>query len=125
MVRYGLIAAALVAAGLVAATPAIAQTSKDCSNAGAQIDMNFCARAGWDISDAELNRLWREVKPAADARGRGQALLDAQRAWLRYRDATCEAERDQYAGGSIAPLVYWQCMDRLTIRRNAELRAMF
>jgi uncharacterized protein YecT (DUF1311 family) len=114
----------LIAALLLAAAPAAAQTSVDCSGQQTQLDMNFCAKGGWEVSDAVLNRLWGEVKPAADRRGTGAALLEEQRAWLRLRDATCERERDQYAGGSIAPLVYWQCMDRMTIRRNAELRAM-
>ena len=115
---------ALLILAALAAPPAAAQTSVDCSRQQTQLDMNFCARSGWEVADGELNRLWSVVKPAADRRGQGAALLQAQRAWLRYRDATCEAERDGYAGGSIAPLVYWQCMDRLTIARNAELRAM-
>ncbi|MEM8850088.1 MAG: lysozyme inhibitor LprI family protein [Pseudomonadota bacterium] len=115
----------VLAAALFAAAPAFGQTSKDCSRMPTQLDANFCAKDGWAISDGELNRLWSVVKPAADARGTGQALLDAQRAWLRYRDATCEAEQNEYAGGSIAAMVYWSCMDRLTLQRNAELRAMF
>ncbi|PWJ20477.1 lysozyme inhibitor LprI family protein [Jannaschia seohaensis] len=114
----------LFAAAVLAAAPATAQTSIECSNLMTQTELNFCARDGWAVSDAELNRLWKEVKPAADRRGQGQSLLNEQRAWLRLRDRTCEGERDQYAGGSIAAMIYWQCMDRLTIARNAELRAM-
>jgi uncharacterized protein YecT (DUF1311 family) len=112
----------LLAAGL--AGPGAAQTSTNCTHLTAQIDIDFCSRDGWEIADRELNRLWGIVKPAADQRGMGQALLDEQRAWLRFRDATCEGERDAYAGGSIAPTVYWQCMDRLTLERNAALRAL-
>ncbi|WP_298430888.1 lysozyme inhibitor LprI family protein [uncultured Jannaschia sp.] len=116
--------APLIALATLMALPAAAQTSVDCSNRATQLDMNFCARDGWGVSDAELNRLWAEVKPLADRQGSGAALLDEQRAWLRRRDATCEGERDSYAGGSIAPLVYWQCMDRMTIARNDVLRAL-
>ncbi len=107
-----------VSAGL----PAAAQVSLDCSNQTTQLDMNFCAKSGWELSDAELNRIWKIVKPQADARGQGDFLLNQQRGWLAVRDSTCEKERDQYAGGSIAPMVYWQCMDRMTINRNAQLR---
>lgn len=108
-------------ATLLLAGPLAAQTSVDCSNAGTQTDMNFCAKAGWEMSDAELNRLWSVVKPRADSEGWGAELLNQQRAWLVYRDTTCDFERDQYGGGSIAPLIYWQCMDRMTLWRNAEL----
>ncbi|TFL18553.1 lysozyme inhibitor LprI family protein [Jannaschia formosa] len=75
----------LIAAALLAAAPASGQTSIDCSSRQTQLDLNFCARDGWVISDAELNRLWKEVKPAADRRGIGEALLEEQRAWLRRR----------------------------------------
>lgn len=105
------------------AMPVAAQVSLECSGQQTQLDMNFCAKAGWEISDGELNAIWRVVKPQADARGQGERLLNEQRGWLAVRDTTCERERDQYAGGSIAGMVYWQCMDRMTIQRNAELRA--
>ena len=99
----------------------IAQEFRDCSWAPDQVTASNCAHEGWKDSDAELNRLWGIVKPRADARGAGQALLNEQRQWLRFRDGTCEGERDQFRGGSIAPQVYWSCMDRLTRARNAQL----
>lgn len=125
LVRSATVAVVAVVAAITAgAGAAQAQVSIDCSTQPTQLDATFCAKAGWEVSDDELNRLWSVVKPAADRRGTGAALLDAQRGWLRYRDATCAGERDEYAGGSIADMVYWQCMDRLTIGRNAELRAL-
>ncbi|MEO0391179.1 MAG: lysozyme inhibitor LprI family protein [Pseudomonadota bacterium] len=96
----------------------------DCSGAATQLDANFCAKAGWESADGDLNGLWRVLKPLADKAGWGGRLLTEQRAWLGRRDGTCDAERSQYAGGSIAPLVYWQCMERLTRQRNAEFRSM-
>ena len=98
--------------------------SAPCDRTMPQIDLNQCAADAWRVQDAELNRLWGIVKPAADARGQGQALLQAQRAWLGYRDSTCDAEAAQYAGGSIRPLVHADCLHRLTVQRNAELRGM-
>ena len=114
---------ALVLMSLTAAA-ATAQGARDCSHARSQVEASDCAAAGWAESDAELNRLWSIVKPAADARGRGKALLAAQRAWLTYRDATCTLESDRFQGGSIAPQVHAACLDRLTRQRNADLREM-
>lgn len=108
---------------LLSAAPATAQTSLDCSAMRTQVELTDCARQGAEIADAELNRLWSIAKPRADAQGIGAELLNQQRAWLVYRDTTCEFERDQYAGGSIAPMVYYQCIDRMTLWRNAELGA--
>ncbi|MDA7963435.1 lysozyme inhibitor LprI family protein [Ruegeria sp.] len=84
-----------------------------------QLAINFCAKEKWAIADSELNRLWKDIKPAADARGEGQALLDEQRAWLRNRDATCDPELT--AGGSADAMFYWACMEEQTLERNRDL----
>lgn len=87
-----------------------------------QLDFNFCARDGWKVADDELNRLWSEAKPAANARGTGQQLLTEQRAWLQQRDAACEPELE--SGGSADQMFYWNCMKEQTERRNGELRLL-
>ena len=102
--------------------PAAAQ---DCASPRTQFDLNVCSSLAAQAADDELNRLWRMLKPIADARGDGQALLSSQRAWLKYRDATCEAERDSYGQGSFAPTAYYTCIERMTRQRNADFRAMF
>jgi uncharacterized protein YecT (DUF1311 family) len=117
------IRALCVVALAVFAAPAAAQRV-DCTLLATQLDMNECSNANWGIADAELNRLWGILKPAADAQGQGDALLTQQRAWLGERDRRCEAERDQFAGGSIAPLVFWNCMEARTLERNREFRTM-
>ena len=121
MVNARFLFGSVVFAALVAASPGAAQEFRDCSWAPDQVSASNCAHDGWKDSDAELNRLWKIVKPRADARGAGQSLLNEQRQWLRFRDATCEGERAQFGGGTIAPQVYWSCMDRLTRARNAQL----
>lgn len=106
---------------LAALSPAAATAQPHC-NGQTQIDANFCAKEKWEIADRELNRLWSQAKPAADARGTGQALLAEQRAWLKRRDAACGPE--QASGGSAAPMFYWDCMEQETLRRNQVLRAL-
>ncbi len=86
-----------------------------------QLEINFCAQEKWAIADTELNRLWKEIKPAADARGDGQALLNEQRTWLKKRDAKCEPELT--SGGSADAMFYWSCMEEQTLKRNQELAA--
>jgi uncharacterized protein YecT (DUF1311 family) len=115
-------AAMTVVAALAATGPAVAR--QDCGQMATQLDANVCARGNWEESDAALNRLWKVVKPAADARGTGAALLADQRGWLARRDGECAAQRDSYAGGSIADMVFWTCMDDMTRARNAELEGV-
>lgn len=106
---------------LIVLIPTTATAQSHC-NGQTQIDANFCAKEKWAIADRELNRLWKEVKPKADARGNGRELLNEQRAWLKRRDATCDPEAK--SGGTAAPMFYWSCMEEQTLQRNQVLRAL-
>ena len=89
-----------------------------------QLEMNDCAVAAPGSADADLNAVWSVVKPQMDSAGVGARLLDAQRKWIDFRDAACAAEVALFEGGSIAPLVYSNCLTRLTQRRTEDLRAL-
>jgi uncharacterized protein YecT (DUF1311 family) len=118
-----------LAAVLLLATPALAQ-EVDCSAPQAQVEMTFCAEQGWLAADAELNQAWDRAKATAQSldadqpatmRGIWQALLDGQRAWITYRDKTCEAEGGFMRGGTAEPMVIYACRERLTWIRVDEL----
>ena len=89
-----------------------------------QLEMNDCAAAEFQRFDAELNAVWPLAKSRADAFGAGAQLLDAQRKWIDFRDAACTAEISPYAGGSIRPLVWYNCLTRLTQARTFDLRQL-
>ncbi len=105
--------------GVLAPTITVAQSHCDGQT---QRDANICAHQKWQAADRELNRIWKEVKPLADSRGTGQALLDEQRTWLKRRDAECDPELS--AGGSAAQMFYWSCMEEKTLQRNHQLRVL-
>ncbi len=86
-----------------------------------QMEMNQCAADGYAAADAELNHAWGVAKRYMDGFGAGDALLDAQRKWISYRDAACMAEAAQHEGGSIQPLIWFTCLETLTERRTADL----
>jgi uncharacterized protein YecT (DUF1311 family) len=52
-------------------------------------------------------------------------LKTAQRLWIQYRDANCEAEREMYSGGSAASMVRLACLEAMTRHRTEELRTMY
>ena len=75
----------------------------------------------WKKSDADLNRVYQEflkkLKPEQAA-----LLKKAQRAWLTYRDAQCEADDKMSAGGTAAPLALTQCRVTLTQEHTKTLK---
>jgi len=115
---------------------ALAQTSSaelgiDCTDPQDQMSMNICSYEDWQAADKELNAVWKVVRNqmketdeflSEEMRGADAALLKSQRAWIDYRDGTCEAEGFQARGGTLEPLLVNSCRARLTKARTAELR---
>lgn len=84
--------------------------------------MNQCAGIAYDEADAELNRVWSELR---ERRGEGHSwdtILEAQRLWIPFRDAHCESVAAPYEGGSIQPLIRSSCLTDVTEQRTAQLR---
>lgn len=112
--------------------PAAAQEI-DCSTAMVQSDLNQCAYEDWQEADVRLNAAYKEVVAAytqmdadlPEDLGSGvETLREAQRAWITFRDLTCEAEGFAMRGGSAEPLLVYGCMRALTEERIGHLEGM-
>jgi uncharacterized protein YecT (DUF1311 family) len=100
-----------------------------CAGAVTQADLNECSHAAYLAADEDLNLAYeaaldaaRQIDAWSEARAQDR-LRVAQRAWVAYRDAACDAETAQEEGGSIHPLLYASCLERLTILRSDDLWA--
>jgi uncharacterized protein YecT (DUF1311 family) len=105
----------------------------DCDSPMTQADMNFCAASDYETADEELNTEYQSVRKvlaerdsSADEDGEGavKALLAAQRAWIAYRDANCEAVGFQARGGTMEPLLVSSCLADMSRKRTEELRSL-
>jgi uncharacterized protein YecT (DUF1311 family) len=120
-----------VLAGLLSAQ--VAAQTIDCANTMAQQELNQCAYADWQAADGTLNDVYRQATALLkgwdadlpfNLRGGANALRDAQRAWITFRDKACEAEGFAMRGGTAEPLVVYGCMRQLTLDRTDQLQAM-
>ncbi|HEY9817556.1 MAG TPA: lysozyme inhibitor LprI family protein [Candidatus Obscuribacterales bacterium] len=93
----------------------------DCQNAQTQSDMNLCAGETYKLADDDLNRLYQQVLNQLPQSDR-PALIEAQEAWLAYRDTNCDFEASLFEGGSIQPLMYYSCLERMTDERIEVLQ---
>ncbi|MEL6604724.1 MAG: lysozyme inhibitor LprI family protein [Cyanobacteria bacterium J06614_10] len=91
-----------------------------CEAPTTQLEMNQCAQLAYAVADVELNQVYQILKSRLPATGQ-QALTEAELAWITFRDLDCGFDRDQYAGGSIAPMIYSDCQEEQTILRTQEL----
>lgn len=111
----------ILAIALVWSAPALAQTL-DCNDRTGLTQAGMTQCAGQDLAfwDGLLNNAYQQVIARLDAASE-ESLRAAQRAWITYRDLTCEMEQARYAGGSIAPMIGLSCQARLTERRARDL----
>lgn len=95
-------------------------TAVDCSGAATTIEMMECSDQDYQAADKALNKSYAAAKKPLDAEG-GKLLLEAQRAWLKYRDTNCAVAADQARGGTLAPVLKLSCLAEMTKARAKEL----
>ena len=110
----------------------------NCEDPRYQQEMNWCAAQDYAAADAELNVQWKITAAAMKAQdasfaeygggdtrdGFFESLFEAQRGWLRYRDAHCRLDGYSARGGSMEPMLASFCKANLTRQRTAELKAL-
>ena len=107
-----------------------------------QRQMDDCAAFKYKQADAHLNKVYRKaLQYMTDDLSRAQkqgdqkqvkyeetaiaSLKEAERTWISYRDVQCKASAQQYEGGSMAPMIYSQCLTTLTEHRAADLKSIY
>jgi uncharacterized protein YecT (DUF1311 family) len=91
-----------------------------CKDAKTTLQINECFAKELKKADAEVNRIYhstlKKLQPDDAA-----FLRKAQRAWLAYRDAQCEAEHALWGGGTGGPAAWMSCKVELARQRAAEI----
>ena len=95
-----------------------------CRDAGSNAEVTQCFIAASQVADKQMNETYARVRQVLSEDERRQ-LQEAQRLWLKFRDANCTAERSLYDGGTAAPMVYASCMEADTRQRTSELNTMY
>lgn len=123
--------ASVAPAGLVLAQ---SEPKVDCTAPQTQADMTICASRDYDAADKALNTEYQSVRKILTERdssasddadkGAAKALLAAQRAWIAYRDANCEAVGYQARGGTLEPMLVASCLADMSRKRAEELKSL-
>ena len=116
---------------------AYAQTkiTVNCDSAATQVEMNFCAEQGFRDADKELNSVYRQLmqvlRSGRNTKDSAQvaynkklenAVIQAQKKWLEFRDSCANVWRVKYEGGSVMPVIYYGVMTSLTRAQTRELQ---
>jgi uncharacterized protein YecT (DUF1311 family) len=95
-----------------------------CQASASNAKITSCFISASKTADERLNKVYGRIREALSA-DEQRDLHSAQRLWLKFRDSNCQAERNLYAGGSAAPMVYAACMEADTRQRTSDLKAMY
>jgi uncharacterized protein YecT (DUF1311 family) len=89
---------------------------------GVTFDMIECITAETGRQDATLNNNYRLLMSKLSS-DRKKALLEAERAWITFRDANCQFYADPQ-GGTSARLSANECVLNATTQRANELKLL-
>ena len=124
---------AAIAVGLISAMPLPAHAQQEPRSAqyqscmrlaGNEMQLHQCVSDEIARQDSILNATYKQTMSALDP-DRKSKLLESERLWIKFRDATCDALASAYAGGSMEGRVFGQCSIDQTIRRVRDLKAIY
>ncbi|BAY91505.1 hypothetical protein FDUTEX481_01603 [Tolypothrix sp. PCC 7601] len=125
---FSIITLSSLSIGSLAMASTTPETSKiqlaqklNCNNAQTQAEINQCAQISYQNADKKLNQVYQKLVPTLSSSSK-RKLITAQQAWIKFRDASCEFERSQYEGGTIAPTIYFGCLEQTTLQRTQQLQ---
>lgn len=91
------------------------------AGAQSQQEMNQQADADYRKADAELNAVYQKLIQKVPPEVK-ESLIDAQLAWIKFRDAEAKARAAEVEGGSLYPLLYAGSLAETTRVRTRQLQ---
>ena len=94
----------------------------NCQSPETQTDMNICAGLDAEKAAQQLNQVYKQLKARITDPQSVKELINAETAWIKFRDNDCKFAAGIYRGGSIAPMMYSLCVENLTKQRTEQLK---
>ncbi|WP_269508456.1 lysozyme inhibitor LprI family protein [Burkholderia sp. IMCC1007] len=95
--------------------------SKVICNGQVNAELADCAEENYEAADRILNNSYNEFIRKSNPPEK-KNLIEAQRAWIEYKERYCDAAFDATAPGAEASIDKWACLTSLTEVRTNEIR---
>lgn len=106
----------------------------DCEKALTTLDINACGKIELDKIELELNQVYSRVLKKMDEISKDhsnisdksklkKSFIDAQRFWVKFRQADCDTTYTFWSDGTIRGSMYLACMTDRANKRIKELKA--
>jgi uncharacterized protein YecT (DUF1311 family) len=87
------------------------------------LDLEGCAERAVLATDRAVDAQVRTIFHLLPAKARG-SFVDGELLWQRYRLSSCRAAAGYYAGGTLAPVVFANCLADRNRTHLVDLRSM-
>lgn len=87
------------------------------------VQLEGCAEHKVMARDKQINTLNAKIFAALNRTGRAD-LVTSNADWVTYRSAACTTEASVYAGGTIQPIAYANCLVSIDSSHITELKTM-
>ncbi|MBE9607918.1 lysozyme inhibitor LprI family protein [Chitinilyticum piscinae] len=111
---------------------AVPAQALDCRQASSTPDIEQCARMTQEKTEQQLNTVYRRVlkqveavsaNPETEEQGAlKKNFIEAQRLWVKFREADCRNVYSYWSGGTIRGTMYLGCMQSRAEQRIKELQ---
>ena len=116
MKKLWIISGLLVSSSVMALSQ---ETKVDCDNAYSTLEINQCAADKFDAADQQLQvYLTKSIQQNSTDKALVDAIQTAQKQWLQYRQAECNAVYTQWQQGTIRGVMTLSCKLALTQQRT-------
>jgi uncharacterized protein YecT (DUF1311 family) len=110
------------------------------SNSFSKDDCSFTeslcvAQNNYSQADIQLNKIYQRIVNKVERDGFEEyqvpkneiktSLLNSQRAWLKFRDAHCEAYYRLFSGGTSRNVDALVCLNDMTVTRSKQLQKLY
>ena len=121
LMRAATLSALFASTCIIAQAQHMNASDAPCPHAQPEAGQTACFVTASKQRDKELNDFYQQVIKVLKG-DHVSRLQSAQHSWLQFRDATCNAEKAMYEGGSAQPKVYYACLEAETRYRIKDLR---
>lgn len=96
-----------------------------CNNDGSGRDTAVCAYGELAKADAQLNDAYQKTLVLLGSTDAKVALVAAQRAWVKFRDADCLVQDRIFQNGTMRAALVGSCLKDRTEQRTKELEKIW
>jgi uncharacterized protein YecT (DUF1311 family) len=92
----------------------------NCANTNSNIEYKECQHRAYATADQKLNQVYKQIVSKLSGVEK-QKLINAQLAWIKFRDNNCDFEVYESRRGSGYSGFLSECLERMTYSRIKEL----